>query len=105
MEEHDSIEGYFKNKFKTCKWACFQNKANNCHNKTYINKDFYEEHRSSCKKFRSNKKNGCNPCESVEEAKICPQSSNLGHKSKDVAYETAIPNTVNVFLLFSHIFS
>ena len=97
MADQTSFEIYFKNKFKTSRWLCFQNKENEMANRTYINKDFYNDHKNCTRTYRCNKKNDTKCFRYCEDIKAHSNLSNVIPKCNDSAYETAVPNTVNIF--------
>mgnify|MGYP003577135180 FL=1 len=100
MEDPNSVEVYFKNKFRNSKWLAFQTKSEGYSNKTYINQDFYKEHRSIARKFRFNKRNPSKTPVSCEDSFSDQRCGVFTQKTQDLIYETAVPNTVQKFFDF-----
>jgi len=94
MEDPNSVEVYFKNKFRNSKWLAFQTKSEGYTNKTYINQDFYKEHRSIARKFRFNKRHPSKTPVSYEDGCTEQRTGVFTQKTQDLIYETAVPNTL-----------
>lgn len=101
QEEREETEDYFQNKFQGSDWLHFRNGCRDFNNKVYVNKDFYEEHRTCARKFRCNKKNPTRSANYVEDCLMPPKDGFvLPQRASDRIYETAIPNTVRYFSKF-----
>ena len=81
-------------------WLSFKNQHEGISSKFQIKKSFYNEAKSNAKKIRSNKKNPTKSHTYYSKIKSGLSSPLHSEKQQDHIYQTAIPNTVDISLIF-----